>query len=52
VQLPFGDLARADIVVAAVAVGQTALFVALLAAFAWRVLGGLRARPQEAGATS
>jgi hypothetical protein len=52
VQLPFGDIARADIVVAAVAVGQTALFVALLAAFAWRVLGGLRGRPQEAGATS
>jgi hypothetical protein len=33
VTLPFGDLARADVVVAAVAVGQTVLFVILLAAW-------------------
>jgi hypothetical protein len=49
--LPFGDLARSDVVVAAVAVGQTALFAALFGAFIWLTLSGLR-RGQPATAAA
>ncbi len=43
ISLPFGDLARTDVVVAAVAVGQTALFLGLLGAFVWLTVLAVRA---------
>ncbi len=49
IQLPLGDLARTDVVVAAVAVGQSVLFVGLLGAFVWLVIRGSALSPGTIG---